>query len=49
MTGAAPHRLGALADGHAHGWARPDLGIAPLDGDDGANGAAILDQGLVRL
>jgi hypothetical protein len=36
MTGATPHRIGALAGRQAHGWARLDLGIAPLDGDDGA-------------
>jgi hypothetical protein len=36
MTGAAPHRLGALAGRQAHGWARLDLGIDLLDVDDGA-------------
>jgi hypothetical protein len=36
MTGAAPHRLGALSGRQAHGWARLDLRIASLDGDDGA-------------
>jgi hypothetical protein len=36
MTGATPHRLGALADRQAHGWARLDLWIASLDVDDGA-------------
>jgi hypothetical protein len=30
MTGAAPHRLGALAGRQAHGWARPPMHALPL-------------------